>query len=108
MNPYKTLYNLVMTRFLTISEARKQLLDMPETLQDEPVVITRHGKPVMAALSYEQFESLTEILELLNDAPLMADLRESMVQAKRGERLSLAEVRARLGMPGQVSLREDI
>lgn len=85
-----------MTRFLTISEARKQLLDMPDTLQDEPVVITRHGKPVMAALSYEQFESLNETLELLNEPALMAELRESVQQAERGERLSLAEVRARL------------
>jgi antitoxin YefM len=85
-----------MTRFLTISEARKQLLEMPDTLQDEPVVITRHGKPVMAAMSYEQFESVFETLELLGDSALMADLRESTAQAERGERVNLAEVRARL------------
>jgi antitoxin YefM len=86
-----------MTRFLTISEARKQLLDLPEALQDETVVITRHGKPVMAALSYELFESLTETLDLLGDAALMGELRESLAQAERGERVSLADVRARLG-----------
>lgn len=86
-----------MTRFLTISEARKQLLDLPEALQDETVVITRHGKPVMAALSYELFESLTETLDLLGDAALMGKLRESLAQAERGERVSLADVRARLG-----------
>jgi len=85
-----------MTRFLTISEARKQLLEMPETLQDEPVVITRHGKPVMAALSYEQFESLTETLDLLSDPAFVTDLRESLKQAEGGERVSLADVRARL------------
>lgn len=92
----KIVYNLGMTRFLTISEARKQLLDMPDTLHDEPVVITRHGKPVMAALSYEQFESLNETLELLNDTALMTDLRESVQQAENGQRISLSEVRARL------------
>lgn len=85
-----------MTRFLTISEARKQLLEMPDTLQDEPVVITRHGKPVMAAMSYEQFESVAETLELLGDPIFVADLRESLAQAERGERVSLADVRARL------------
>lgn len=82
-----------MTRFLTISEARKQLLDLPETSQDEPVIITRHGKPVMAALSYEQFESLAETLDLLGDPAFVADLRESLAQV---ERVSLADVRARL------------
>lgn len=86
-----------MTRFLTISEARKQLLELPEALQDETVVITRHGKPVMAALSYELFESLTETLDLLGDTALIGDLRESLVQAERGERVSLTDVRARLG-----------
>ncbi|CAM3520202.1 type II toxin-antitoxin system Phd/YefM family antitoxin [Deinococcus saxicola] len=85
-----------MTRFLTISEARKQLLELPDTLHEQPVIITRHGKPVMAALSYEQFESLAETLDLLEDGQLMADLRESMGQAERGERVSLADVRARL------------
>ncbi|GGO41491.1 type II toxin-antitoxin system Phd/YefM family antitoxin [Deinococcus humi] len=85
-----------MTRFLTISEARKQFLELPETLSEQPVIITRHGKPVMAALSYEQFESLAETLDLLEDGNLMADLRESMTQADRGERVSLADVRARL------------
>ena len=59
-----------MTRFLTIREARKRFLEMPDTLREGPVVITRHGKPVMAALSYEQFERLTETLELLNDTEL--------------------------------------
>ncbi|ABW34949.1 prevent-host-death family protein (plasmid) [Deinococcus geothermalis DSM 11300] len=85
-----------MTRFLTISEARKQLLEMPDTLQEEPVIITRHGKPVMAALSYEQFESLAETLDLLGEPAFIADLRESVTQAERGERVSLADVRARL------------
>lgn len=85
-----------MTRFLTISEARKQLLELPDTLHEQPVIITRHGKPVMAALSYEQFESLAETLDLLEDGSLMADLRASMGQAERGERVSLADVRARL------------
>ena len=85
-----------MTKFLTISEARKQLLELPASLEAEPVIITRHGKPVMAAMSYEQFESLTETLELLGDPAFMTNLRESLAQAERGERVSLAELRAEL------------
>ena len=69
---------------------------MPETLHEEPVIITRHGKPVMAAISYDQFESLSETLELLGEAAFMGDLRASLTQAGRGERVSLADMRARL------------
>ncbi len=85
-----------MSRFLTISEARRQLLELPETLEREPVIITRRGKPVMAAISYEQFESLAETLDILGEPSFAADLRESLRQAERGETLSLEDVRARL------------
>lgn len=87
-----------MSRFLTISEARRQFLELPDTLADEPVIVTRHGKPTMAVMSYEQFESLTETLDILRDPELMPKLRESIQQAERGELLSEEEVRARLGV----------
>jgi prevent-host-death family protein len=53
-----------MSKYLTITEARRQLLDLPDKLKDEPVIITKHGKPVMAALSFEQYESLLETLSI--------------------------------------------
>jgi antitoxin YefM len=87
-----------MTRFLTITETRKQLLDLPDQLTDEPVIITKHGKPAMVALGYEQFESLMETLEVLSDPDLMTTLRQSMVQAKSGETISLDDAIARLGL----------
>jgi antitoxin YefM len=87
-----------MTRFLTITETRKQLLDLPDQLTDEPVIITKHGKPAMVALGYEQFESLMETLEVLSDPDLMTTLRQSMVQAESGETISLDDAIARLGL----------
>jgi PHD/YefM family antitoxin component YafN of YafNO toxin-antitoxin module len=41
-----------MLKYLTITEAQEQLLDLPDDLQEEPIIITRHGKPVMAAISF--------------------------------------------------------
>jgi antitoxin YefM len=87
-----------MTRFLTISETRKQLLDLPDQLTDEPVIITKHGKPTMVALGYEQFESLMETLEVLSDPDLMTTLRQSMAQAENGKTISLDDAIARLGL----------
>jgi antitoxin YefM len=87
-----------MTRFLTITETRKQLLELPDQLTDEPVIITKHGKPAMVALAYEQFESLMETLEVLSDPELMATLRQSMVQAQNGETISLEDAIASLGL----------
>jgi antitoxin YefM len=64
-----------MTRFLTINEARKHLLNLPDQLTDEPIVITKHGKPAMVALGYEHYESLLETLEILSAPNLMPKLR---------------------------------
>ncbi len=87
-----------MLRYLTITEARRQLLDLPDELKDEPVIITKHGKPVMAALSFEQFESLLETLAILSDREFAHQLQESISQGERGETISWKEVKAKLGL----------
>ncbi|WP_299402480.1 type II toxin-antitoxin system Phd/YefM family antitoxin [Acaryochloris sp. IP29b_bin.148] len=86
-----------MPKFLTITETRKQLLNLPEQLSDEPVIITKHGKPAMVALAYEQFESLMETLDVLSDSDLMDALRQSVSQAQKGETIALEDAIARLG-----------
>lgn len=87
-----------MPKFLTITETRKQLLNLPEQLTDEPVIITKHGKPAMVALGYEQFESIMETLEVLSDPELMNILRQSLTQADQGETVALEDAIARLGL----------
>lgn len=87
-----------MPKFLTITETRKQLLNLPEQLTDEPVIITKHGKPAMVALGYEQFESIMETLEVLSDPELMNILRQSLAQAEQGETVALEDAIARLGL----------
>lgn len=87
-----------MSKYLTITEARRQLLDLPHELNDEPVIITKHGKPVMAALSFEQYESLLETLSILSDRAFANQLQESITQAERGEIISWEEAKAKLGI----------
>ncbi len=87
-----------MPKYLTITEARKELLDLPDEFKDEPVIITKHGKPVMAALSFEQYESLLETLSILCDRAFANQLQESIAQAERGETISWEEAKAKLGI----------
>jgi antitoxin YefM len=84
-------------KYLNITEARQQLLGIPNHLKRGPVIVTRRGKPVMAALDFEFFESLMETLEILQDKEFMANLRKSIRQAKRGETITLEEARNRSG-----------
>ena len=86
-----------MAKYLTITEARKKLLGLPDQLTDEPIVITKHGKPVMVTISYEQMESLLETLEILADQEFSSQLKEGIQQDREGKTVSWSEAKAKLG-----------
>ena len=71
-----------MTRAIPIIEARNRLTALPEELLGQPeagaVAVTRRGKPVLALLSWELYESLVETLEILSDETTMAALRQGI------------------------------
>jgi prevent-host-death family protein len=83
---------------MSITEARKEFLDLPEMVQDEPVFVTRHGRPVMTLMSMEQFEGMMETIEILSDQAFARRLGNSIEQAKAGKTVSLDEAAARLGL----------
>lgn len=87
-----------MSKVLTITEARAQMLDLPDQLDEDTVVITRRGRPVMAAMSYEQYESLMETLEILSDGRFVDQLEASIAQADRGETVTLDQLKRDLGL----------
>jgi prevent-host-death family protein len=98
---YINVYKSMPMTELTISEARKALLDLPEKLARTPeraVTITRRGQPVLAILPWEFYESLVETLEILGDPEMVTALRESLEDLKRGRVVSHAEAKKRLGV----------
>jgi prevent-host-death family protein len=50
-----------MRKELPITEARHALTSLPERLAEDPgaVAITRRGKPVLAVMSWDLYESIT-------------------------------------------------
>ena len=98
---YIDVYKRVPMTELTISEARKALLDLPEKLARTPeraVTITRRGQPVLAILPWEFYESIVETLEILGDPEMVTALRESLEDLKRGRVVSHVEAKKRLGV----------
>ena len=76
---------------LTITKAREALLDLPERLAkatDKTVSITRHGRPVLAVLPWELYESIIETLEVLGDPEATAALRSSLEDIRKGRLVS--------------------
>lgn len=78
-----------MNRSIPIIEARNKLTNLPETLQNQPelgaIAVTRRGKPVLAVMSWDFYESLLETLEIMGDEELMPLLRQSLLEAKSGK-----------------------
>jgi antitoxin YefM len=64
-----------MAKYLTITEARQHLLNLPDELKDEPV---------MAALSFEQYESLLETLSVLGDRSFADTLQVGKIKVTVG------------------------
>jgi antitoxin YefM len=86
---------------LTISEARKVLLDLPEKLERGPeraISITRRGRPVLAVMPWEFYESIVETLDVLSDPDMVSTLRDSLEDLKRGRLVSNKEAKARFGV----------
>ena len=68
----------------------RQIVDDVVTTGDE-YVITRHGRRVAVIISYEDFESLTESLNLLSDDEAMAAIAAGLREADAGLATDLTE-----------------
>ena len=86
-----------MTATLTISKARNRLLRLPKELarpgEPKALTVTQHGKPVLAILPWEFYDSLLETLEVLGDAEFMASLRKGIRDLKDGKGIPLEKLK---------------
>lgn len=85
---------------LSMAKARESLTSLPEMLADEQrvVAVTRRGKPVLAIMDWEFYESLLETLEIMNDPDLMKSLRKSIRQLQEGKTIPWETVKAELNL----------
>jgi PHD/YefM family antitoxin component YafN of YafNO toxin-antitoxin module len=64
---------------------------------ERAVTITRRGRPVLAVIPWEFYESIVETLDMLSDPERVLALRESIEDLQRGRLASHAEAKKRLG-----------
>jgi prevent-host-death family protein len=85
-----------MQKVLSIVEARNRLTQLPEELEQEKgnaVTITRRGKPVLAVMPYDLYDSIIETLEVMSDPELLTLLRQSIQEANEGKLLEWETVK---------------
>ena len=83
-----------MTRTLPVTEARQRLPALVSRMRRllDRVVITRNGKPEAVMLSFDEFESWVETLELLSNPESANGIREGLKDLAAGRRRSFVEV----------------
>ena len=93
-----TTYSEHETEFIPIVRARAMLTKLPELLAEEnrAVALTRHGKPVLAVMSWDLFESIMETLEIMGDPDMMAALRRGIKDVQEGNLIPLEQVQSKL------------
>jgi prevent-host-death family protein len=91
-----------MSQTLPIIEARNRLTKLPEELERKPetgaIAITRRGKPVLAVMSWDLYESITETMEILGDEKQMAALRRGIREIAEGKGIPWSKVKKNLGL----------
>ncbi len=89
-----------MSQTLSMIEARKKLTSLPEEFAKNPqsgeIIVTRHGKPVLAVLPWELYDSIMETLEIMGDGEMMAALKQGIQDVKNGKTYSWEEIKQEL------------
>jgi antitoxin YefM len=91
----------------TYSHLRENLAKIWDRVEDtqEPVIVTRNGHQDLAILPADELSSIQETARLLRSPKNAARLIEALVRAynREGEETTVEELRARLGVVGEVS-----
>lgn len=88
-----------MTLTMPIAQARSKLTSLPRELHNQDTVtITSRGKPVLAVVPWELFESITETLEIMGDKSLMKLVRQGVKELKLGKGIPWKEAKRQIGL----------
>ncbi len=87
-----------MERTMPIREARARLTTLAEALADEnePLMVTRNGRPALAIMPWELWESVQETMEILADPKALTEIRRAMRNIQEGKVVPWEEAEAAL------------
>jgi prevent-host-death family protein len=92
-----------MDRYLNVTEARRELLDLVEQLHSgDRIVITKHGQPRAVLINCERYALLEDLAWVLQDPGRRAALQKGWEELQRGTVIRPAQHTA----PSVSSLRE--
>jgi antitoxin YefM len=72
---------------MSLADVKNRLSEVVDRLEREHgrVVITKHGHPAAVVISLDDLASLEETRDVMDSAPLLDDIRESLSELAAGE-----------------------
>ena len=88
---------------MPLAEVKNRLSEVVDRLEREHgrVVITKHGHPAAVVMSVDDLESLEETLDVMDNAALLADIRESLAELSTTDPVVLTKEEALRLISGQ-------
>lgn len=95
---YTILYATEMAKTVPVRELRANLSSLLDDVSDrrDHVLVTRNGAPTAALVPIDEYEALEETAEVLSDPDALSALEAGLAEIKRGETLTLSELRSEL------------
>jgi len=83
---------------LTITKARRDLFKIAEQVQkpNNFYTLSVEGEPKVVMMSFNEFDSIMETIEILSDPKIMADIKKAEEEYEKGEFISWEEMKKEL------------
>lgn len=83
---------------LTITRARHDLFKIAEQVQkpNNFYTLSVEGEPKVVMMSFNEFDSMMETLEILSDPKIMADIKKAEEEYEKGEYITWEEMKREL------------
>ena len=77
---------------------RRELTKLPEKLGANPatIAVTRRGIPVLAIMTWDDYQAIMETMEILSDDDAVEQLRRSIKEVKEGKTIPWEQAKARI------------
>ena len=95
---YSIAYTCRVPEHVPVREFRSRLSELLDAVVDrrDHILVTRNGKPAAALVPIDEYEALEESAEILSDADALSAIEEGLAELRRGDVVSLEDVRAEL------------
>ncbi len=88
-------------RIVSLTDLQRNASTVIENSQEQPVVVTQRGRPVVYVVGVEVFDELLDRLQTLEERELKLSMALAEKQFAEGETVTLEEIESEFGIAGE-------